>query len=284
MQTLNTLIKMLEKGRKLHISVLDLSGILDLPETKLPFSSTIHSKEFCFTAKESERGRRVCFRCKALANHKATKEKCAFEGACSWGIYEYALPVIIGDSTAAVVYVGNAVIDEECQKERLLRTASFAHANTEKLLEKFSDCERLESSDELRSIAEIVADYLRLLYERAPKREREYHWLVSAMKRYADKSFSEPISLSELSAIYHKNAKYLGRLFKEETGVSYSDYLLNLRLLNAEQLLRKTDRKIIEIALASGFNSISYFNREFLKKNEVSPGKFRKSRHLSGSK
>jgi AraC-like DNA-binding protein len=67
-------------------------------------------------------------------------------------------------------------------------------------------------------------------------------------------------------------------------GISYSDYLLNLRLANAEQLLIKSDSKIIEIALASGFNSISYFNREFLKKNGVSPGEFRKSRNLSGSK
>ena len=276
MQDLHSLIKMLEKGRKLHISVLDLSGILDLPETKIPFKSIIHSKDFCYAAKETEAGRRVCFRCKALANEKATREKCAFEGACTWGLYEYALPVIIGDSTAAVIYVGNAIINEEEQKVRLIKTASLAKANKEKLLLEFEEAERLESSDDLRVIAEIVSDYLKLLYEKAPKPTRHYHWLVSAMKRYADKSFSEPITLSELSAIYHKNAKYLGRLYKREMGISYSDYLLNLRLINAEKLLRKSDSKIIEIALASGFNSISYFNREFFKKNGVSPGEFRK--------
>ena len=284
MQNLHSLIKMLEKGRKIHISVLDLSGILDLSETKLPFKSTIHSKEFCYAAKETESGRRVCFRCKALANERAAIGKCAFEGVCSFGIYEYALPVIIGDSAAAVVYVGNAIINEKEQKARLIKTASLAKSDTEKLLKKFEEAEILESSDDLRAIAEIVSDYLRLLYERAPKSARSYHWLVSAMKRYADKTFTEPITLSEISAIYHKNAKYLGRLYKREMGISYSDYLLNLRLANAEQLLIKSDSKIIEIALASGFNSISYFNREFLKKNGVSPGEFRKSRNLSGSK
>ena len=276
MQSLNTLIEMLEKGRKLHISVLDLSGILDLPETKLPFSSTIHSKEFCRVAKETEKGRRVCFRCKALANEKAASGKCAFEGVCSFGIYEYALPVIIGDSTAAVVYVGNAVIDDNAQRTRLLKTASLAKADKERLLCEFPKSERLESSDELRSIAEIVSDYLKLLYERSPKQESEHHWLVSAMKRYADKSFSEPISLSELSATYRKNAKYLGRIFKSEMGVSFCDYLLSLRLSKAEEMLRKTDAKIIDIALATGFNSISYFNREFLKKNGTTPTDYRK--------
>ncbi len=277
MQNLYSLIKMLEKGRKLHISVLDLSGILDLPETKIPFKSTIHSKEFCYIAKESEKGRRVCFRCKALANDKATVGKCGFEGVCSFGIYEYALPVIIGGSAAAVVYVGNAVINEKAQSARLMKTAALAKADTERLLEKFNECERLESSEELSAIAEIVSDYLKMLYEKSPKISGRYHWLVSAMKRYADKSFQEPITLSEIAATYHKNPKYLGRLFKSEMGISYSEYLISVRLLNAEEMLRKTDSKIIEIALSSGFNSISYFNRAFYKKNGISPSEYRKS-------
>ena len=281
MQNLNSLIEMLEKGRKLHISVLDLSGILDLPETKIPFRSIIHSKEFCYVAKESERGRRACFRCKALANDKAARGKCAFEGVCSFGIYEYALPVIIGGSTAAVVYVGNAIINEEEQKMRLIKTAALAKADTPRLIEKFNECERLEDSEELKAIAEIVSDYLKILYERAPKPARSYHWLVSAMKRYADKAFSEPITLSEIAATYHKNAKYLGRLFKHEMGVSFSDYILSLRLENAEKMLKSTDTKIIEIALSSGFNSISYFNREFFNKNKTTPTDYRK-KHKKG--
>ena len=277
MQNLYSLIKMLEKGRKLHISVLDLSGILDLPETKIPFKSRIHSKDFCYIAKETERGRRVCFRCKALANDKATKKKCGFEGVCSWGIYEYALPVIIGGSAAAVVYVGNAVIDETRQKERLIKTASLAGADEKRLLSAFDEAERLDTSEELLAIAEIVSDYLKLLYEKSPKVTGSHHWLVSAMKIYADKSFSEPITLSEIAQTYRKNPKYLGRLFKREMGMSYSEYLISVRLLNAEEMLRKTDGKIIEIALACGFNSISYFNRAFIKKNGASPSEYRKS-------
>ena len=73
-----------------------------------------------------------------------------------------------------------------------------------------------------------------------------------------------------------KNAKYLGRIFKSEMGVSFCDYLLSLRLSKAEEMLRKTDAKIIDIALATGFNSISYFNREFFKKNGITPTDYRK--------
>ena len=277
MQTLQSLITLLERGRKLHISVLDLSGILDLPLTRLTFESTIHSKAFCSAAKISERGRRICFRCKALANSKAAEGGCAFMGYCSWGLYEYALPVKIGDTVAAVVYVGNAVIDEEKSRERLLRTARLGSLECEALLSELENAERIESSGELGEIAEIVADYLRLAAESSPKPKKETHWLVAAMKRYADEQYTENLTLHELGATYQKNEKYLGRLFKKEIGVSFSDYVLAKRLKRAEKLLKTTEEKIIEIALECGFNSISYFNRIFKNKNGVSPQAFRLS-------
>ena len=47
MQTLQTFITQLEKGRALHISVLDLSGALNTPLTRVEFKYAIHSKSFC---------------------------------------------------------------------------------------------------------------------------------------------------------------------------------------------------------------------------------------------
>ena len=276
MQNLQTLINLLEKGRKLHISILDLSGILDLPLTRLDFESEIHSKAFCFLAKATDRGRRVCMRCKALANSKAADGGCAFMGYCSWGLYEYALPVKIGDSVAAVVYVGNAVIDENEAKKRLLRTARLGSLEFGALLSELENAERIESSEELSEIAEIVADYLRLAAESSPKTKKETHWLAAAMKRYADEQYTDSITISELSATYRKNEKYLGRLFKREIGLSFGEYVLTKRLKKAEKLLKTTNEKIIEIALECGFDNISYFNRVFKKKNGVSPSEYRR--------
>ena len=47
MQNLQVLIDMLTKGRKLHISILDLNGILNTPSTRICFENVIHSKKFC---------------------------------------------------------------------------------------------------------------------------------------------------------------------------------------------------------------------------------------------
>ena len=278
MQTLQSLITLLERGRKLHISVLDLSGILDSPLTSLSFESTIHSKNFCSLAKATERGRRICFRCKALANSKAAEGGSAFEGYCSWGLYEYALPVKIGDTVAAVVYVGNAVIDENGAKSRLTRTARLSSLSPTPLLSELENAERIKSQNELQEIAEIVSDYLKMLNENSPKTKKETHWLAAAMKRYADGAYTESLTLSELGATYRKNEKYLGRLFKKEIGISFGDYVLSKRLKKAENLLKTTDEKIIEIALECGFNNISYFNRVFKEKNGISPSEYRDSK------
>ena len=72
-----------------------------------------------------------------------------------------------------------------------------------------------------------------------------------------------------------KNEKYLGRLFKKEMGISFSEYCIGLRLEKAEESLLKSNDKIIDIALDCGFNNISYFNRVFRKKHNVSPGEYR---------
>ena len=98
------------------------------------------------------------------------------------------------------------------------------------------------------------------------------------MKRYADEQYTENLTLHELGATYRKNEKYLGRLFKHEIGISFSDYVLAKRLKRAEKLLKTTEEKIIEIALECGFNNISYFNRVFKEKNGISPSEYRDSK------
>ncbi len=276
MQDLQTLIDLLKKGRNLNICVLDFSGILNTPKTALEFESTIHAKSFCQLAKSTEIGGRICFRCKALANYKAAKFGKPFSGYCSFGLYEHALPVKIGDSVAAVVYVGNAVIDSGASRSRLLNICRIAGLCPDALLSEFENAEKVENAGELFKIAEIVADYLKILAENSPKESGKTHWLASAVRRYADETYTENVTLSEIGKIFCKNEKYIGRLFKREIGVSYNEYVLDKKIRKAERLLLETDEKIIEIALSCGFDNIPYFNRVFLKKNKISPKKFRK--------
>lgn len=275
MQKLQVLIDQLTKDRHLHINILDLSGILNTPMTEIAFQNVIHSKRFCDIAKSTDKGYRTCLRCKMLVNRKAIQEKTPFVGYCVYGLYEAVFPVVMNETVCAVIYVGNAIVDKPKTKEKIEKACRYTGANPDNLNEETNQCYYVEDSGELLQIAELVADYLKLLYEHTPLKKKELHWMVSLMKCLADEMYCSNISLKELAITYQKNEKYLGRLFQKEMGISFHDYLMRLRLHKAESLLLQSKDKIIDIAFDCGFNTVSYFNRTFKKKHGVTPGEYR---------
>jgi len=87
------------------------------------------------------------------------------------------------------------------------------------------------------------------------------------------------LSLSDLVPQMHVSPRHLSRLFREELGMSFREKQTELRLAKACQLLATTDVKLIEVALASGYQSNSLFNLMFKKRFGVSPGKWRRQNH-----
>ena len=274
MQNLQVLIDMLTKGRKLHISILDLNGILNTPSTRICFENVIHSKEFCDIAKSTEKGCRACLHCKSLANTKAISLKKPFYGHCIYGIYEAAMPVIMGEKVVAIVYVGNAIVDIDHTKSRIKKVCQRTGVDRKMLYEQTQNCEFSNTPDEFLRIAEIVCDYIKMLYVKEQKKHSSIHWLVSALKQYAESMYCSNPTLKDLSIVYHKNEKYMGRLFIKEMHMSFHEYCLLLKLQKAEALLLGTKDKIIDIALECGFDNISYFNRTFKKQYGMSPNEY----------
>ena len=70
------------------------------------------------------------------------------------------------------------------------------------------------------------------------------------------------------------------RLFQALTGMTPFCYLNRCRVLNSSQMLARSSKKISEVASLCGFNSISYFNRTFLKITGMTPSSYRKEMAL----
>ena len=274
MQSLQTLIDLLEKGRKIHISILDLNGILTSEEMKLKQKSTIHSKHICTLAKATKAGYQTCVFNKAKANQKAIEGRKAFCGHCVYGIFEFAMPIIINQKVSAIVYVGNAILDSAKTVSKLEKTCEVTGTSAEKIKAALAECERIKSPDELSQVAEIVADYLKILYKSSSKTDSNTHWLVALMKQYADENYLSEIHLKDIAITYKHNEKYIGRLFKSEIGISFSEYCNELRLNKAVKLISEGEKRIIDIAMECGFENVTYFNRLFKRKFGTSPSKY----------
>ena len=79
------------------------------------------------------------------------------------------------------------------------------------------------------------------------------------------------------------NPDYLGKLFKKETGIKFSDWLIATRIHLAEKLLRHTRLSVAEIAQKAGFaDKYSYFCRQFKKITGATPGEYRKAHENTG--
>ena len=95
------------------------------------------------------------------------------------------------------------------------------------------------------------------------------------MVSYIQQNFTGKILLKEFGEQFHLSEKYISRYFKEHFHITISQYVTYLRLEHAKQLLQDTDIPVIEVAMQSGYQNVSYFIRSFKKTYGMSPLKYR---------
>jgi AraC-like DNA-binding protein/quercetin dioxygenase-like cupin family protein len=99
---------------------------------------------------------------------------------------------------------------------------------------------------------------------------------INQVCTYLEENFSKPITISNAAAIINISQSAFCKFFKRATGKTFSDYLNDIRIGYACYQLIETDKQISTIARNAGYDSVSYFNRVFIKKKNSSPREFRK--------
>ncbi|HAM73846.1 MAG TPA: hypothetical protein DCM86_19620 [Verrucomicrobiales bacterium] len=85
------------------------------------------------------------------------------------------------------------------------------------------------------------------------------------------------MSFSELGRLTRCTPRHLSRIFQELVGVSFRDKHTELRLSRACELLATSEAKIVDVAMESGYQSLSLFNLMFTRRFGVSPGRWRQN-------
>lgn len=157
---------------------------------------------------------------------------------------------------------------------------------TESNLEKMESCwqrlwETANSSDYIRDmkINEGLNTLLTLIMRESwnPTKRREGRKRQSCMdvKSYLDEHYAEKLTLEDLAGRFYMDKYYLAKCFKEEYGVTINQYLLQVRITKAKQMLRFTDEKIEVIGQECGIGEAAYFSRMFKKIEGISPSEYR---------
>ncbi len=138
--------------------------------------------------------------------------------------------------------------------------------------------DRLHGIETQRDLVIYFTSVLRRIMEYFESNyDQQFPDSVLRAKRYLEDNYMRAeLSLKEVSEYSGYNEKYFCTLFKKRFEVSYSDYLNQLRVGAAKDLLEKSDMRMYEIADAVGYNNVEHFMRVFKKVTGTTPKQYRK--------
>ncbi len=98
---------------------------------------------------------------------------------------------------------------------------------------------------------------------------------IAKVCEYIDKNIEEPIRLGDVAQLVSMSESAFSHFFKKKTNCTFIDYVTNLRIARACQLLSETTYTVAEICYTCGFNNLSNFIRIFKKKKGSTPQEYR---------
>ncbi len=129
-----------------------------------------------------------------------------------------------------------------------------------------------------------VADLIRWLIHVVKKTIRYAHDITQSssvtykVKQYINKNYQKNISREEISESVFLTPEYMARIFKAEEKISLNQYINQVRIERAKELLLEPDIRVSEVALQVGFDSFSYFSTVFKNYTGVSPREYQEGR------
>ena len=99
--------------------------------------------------------------------------------------------------------------------------------------------------------------------------------LIDAAKKYIDTHYQNDISLDDISQELDISPYYFSRIFKEEAGVTFVEYLTNVRMDKAKEMLRNPAVSVKDIGAAVGYQDANYFSRIFKRLEGRTPTEYR---------
>ena len=197
-------------------------------------------------------------------------------GSCYCGVAEYMLPIKYGDEYMGFISVGGYRGSEE-KRDHFAEKYGFS---LDEIRDKYKTYLSPTIPDEatVRTLIEPLAAMLALLFinkteEAAPSGDGYvYGHIVS----YLHNHIGERILLSDIANFCHYSPSFITRLFKSRSGMTINEYLQDIRMKKARDLLLKTDMQISEISEACGFSDTNYFIACFSERYGTPPKRFRK--------
>ena len=218
-------------------------------------------------------------------------EQRAVEGAkdgpvtftCFTGLCDTAVPIKLGERTIGFLQTGQVALEEAPSEAQFSRIASrFAEWGSQIDLNQLKEAyfhSKVVSRSRYAGVVgllEIFAKHLSMVANQIALHEADTESpLMHRAKAYIAGHYEDPVHLEQIANAMHVSIFYFCRVFKNATGLTFTDYLGRVRIEKAKTLLLNRHLRISEIGYIVGFQSLTHFNRLFRKLTGGSPTLFR---------
>ncbi len=242
-----------------------------------------HASPFCALLAHTTAGCRLCRKVQADAHNRVSDGRSPYPVYCFAGLREVAVPVIVAGHHEATLLAGEVFVGKAPTKQGFSRTVrqlvKFGIETDLRVLEQSYMHTRVLSQkqfDAMVRLLKVFAEHLSELGSRALNRS-ESPPAVQEAEKYVAMHAQEHISLTDAAHAAHLSACHFCTVFKNHTGLVFTEYVARVRVEKAKQKLAAPFARITEVAFGSGFESIPHFNRVFKKYTGLSPTAYRAS-------
>ena len=220
--------------------------------------------------------------CAACLQLQQTVEQEAVFGArtlkCFAGLNESAVPIRVGDKVLGYLQTGQVFLQAPTPARfRSLRrqlTARGFPLDLPRLKAAYFRT-RVMTKRQYDSVVDLLglfAQHLAVLSnEVLVQATADEDPVITRARAYIAEHQGEHITLRSVAQVTHRSACYFCRTFKQSTGLTFREYLARRRIESVKQMLLTPSRRVCEAAFASGFQSLSQFNRTFRRIEGRSP-------------
>jgi len=223
---------------------------------------------FCRIIQETPEGKEACDRCDRMLFERCQKNGRGQRQVCHAGLTDAAVPIIYNGLTVGYVIFGQV----RRQSSRFVIPSDAPYyaqlANVWNQLPVIED----RVFDSVISLGVMVAAYILTEKMIAPDKEE----LATAVGNYLAEHMTEQPLIDELCYQFHTSKNTLYREFRERYHCTVNEYLLQRRVEAAQELLKKSEKSIIEVGEEVGFGSYCNFCRFFKRETGLSPSEYRK--------
>lgn len=225
--------------------------------------------DYCSFVNLTETGRIFCGKSNKALMKKCRESKQTERHICAFGLCDIAIPLLHRDEI-----IGYLMIGQIRTSEKLPTSAYFSPKDIEKIEKYYYKIPLFDERmiESVINMGSIMTKYI--MFENIIKADQRKS--SSIVADYIEEHLSEPMTVESISRNTHISVSGIYKSMKQDYGKTLGEYILGLRLVRAEALLKEENMSIEKIAEAVGFSDSAYFSRCFKKSRGMSPMKYKK--------